>query len=247
LWGLSSMSIRECAKTNHLRSVGYGAAALGGLFACSQADAEIIHSGAGNSVTVSERTGSFGYGYFDLDMDGIGGGYDFRLAIQGSSPYGYIQETRFLIADNATNENAWIAGDNTNYGFYSPARLESGAIISAGAGMFVNAFGGELGNRNSGVVREDPWGVFAASDNIATGFLGVRFTGATSGGGVGTLNGWIHIAMDSTKGNATLTILDYAYENSGNAIAAGAIPAPGALALAALACGAAGLRERRKS
>ena len=44
-------------KKSHLKNLGVGAAAIGGLFACSQADADIINSGAGNGFVLDGAPG----------------------------------------------------------------------------------------------------------------------------------------------------------------------------------------------
>lgn len=70
---------------------------------------------------------------------------------------------------------------------------------------------------------------------------------------VGTLYGWAQIMFTNNGvagGRLTLDIIDYAYDDTGAAITAGQMPStsvvPGAGGLVALACGAAGLRRRRK-
>lgn len=72
----------------------------------------------------------------------------------------------------------------------------------------------------------------AQFNNAQNAFLGLSF--ATGGG---TRYGWVRLSIDNSAG--TFTVHDWAYENSGAGIHAGAVPAPGALGL--LAAGATGL------
>ncbi len=74
-----------------------------------------------------------------------------------------------------------------------------------------------------------------------TGLLGFRFTSNNAGGPAGTLYGWARMSVGTTgDGN----VVDWAYENTGASITAGAVPEPGSLGL--LAAGAAGLAQWRR-
>ena len=55
---------------------------------------------------------------------------------------------------------------------------------------------------------------------------------------------WAEITLQS---DGILTVERWAYDDAGGSIAAGAIPAPGALGLLALAGGAAGIRRKRQA
>ena len=74
--------------------------------------------------------------------------------------------------------------------------------------------------------------------NGQTSYLGIAFNAAP---GV-TNYGWVEINWD---GMGALEVVRWAYEDDGSAIAAGAVPAPGAVGLLALAAGAAGVRRKR--
>ncbi len=82
-----------------------------------------------------------------------------------------------------------------------------------------------------------------ASTNLTlngTSIVGFRFT--LDGG---THYGWFRLSLSDTYGGQPRSIVDWAYESvAGAAIDAGAIPAPGAVALLGLA-GLAGSRRRR--
>ncbi|MBM3886247.1 MAG: PEP-CTERM sorting domain-containing protein, partial [Gemmatimonadetes bacterium] len=68
-------------------------------------------------------------------------------------------------------------------------------------------------------------------------------TGVYTSGAV--LNyGWIRVSVDQAAG--TFTVHDWAYEDSGGGIQAGAVPAPGALGLLAVGASGLGLLRGRK-
>jgi hypothetical protein len=79
------------------------------------------------------------------------------------------------------------------------------------------------------------------------GFMGVKFTESGVNGGA-AMYGWVQFTKDAgiPSGNPTgITIVDWAYDDSGASITAGAgaVPEPSSLAL--LAAGAMGLCVRR--
>ncbi|MDQ6630679.1 MAG: PEP-CTERM sorting domain-containing protein, partial [Verrucomicrobiota bacterium] len=76
-------------------------------------------------------------------------------------------------------------------------------------------------------------------------YMGIKFNTSTATG----LFGWIRIDAGPTAGFPA-TIVDWAYENSGAGISAGAVPEPTTLALGCLAAGAVGVsvwRKRKKA
>lgn len=78
------------------------------------------------------------------------------------------------------------------------------------------------------------------------GYLGIRFLNESTGA---TDYGWVQLTTTGATGYPA-TITGYAYENTGAALFAGAVPEPGtnaALALGALALGAVGVRRWRQS
>jgi MYXO-CTERM domain-containing protein len=77
--------------------------------------------------------------------------------------------------------------------------------------------------------------IFNSSDNI----VGLRFFNEATG----QINyGWMRLSL-SEAFNTTRSVVEYAYEDSGSGIVAGAIPSPGVLAVLGLA-GLAGRRRR---
>jgi len=89
-------------------------------------------------------------------------------------------------------------------------------------------------DRSGWTTAESPW---ATGADGTSGFVGFRFDNA------GTDNyGWFAVTYNAASQN--LEIGDFAYEDSGGSIAAGAIPEPSSLAL--LALGATGVLARRR-
>lgn len=76
--------------------------------------------------------------------------------------------------------------------------------------------------------------------NSSDNYIGFRFTNEAMGGMVQF--GWAQLSFGATGGQRS--IVAYAYEDSGAAIQAGVVPAPGAIALLGLA-GLVGSRRRR--
>lgn len=71
-----------------------------------------------------------------------------------------------------------------------------------------------------------------------------KFIGLSFASGANLYYGWIRVSIDNASG--TFVVRDWAYENSGAGIAAGAVPAPGALALLAVGARGLGLLRGRK-
>lgn len=75
--------------------------------------------------------------------------------------------------------------------------------------------------------------------NATNAFLGLSFAS-----GANTYYGWVRVSVSNLAGS--FTVHDWAYENSGGGITAGAIPAPGALGLFAAGASGLGLLRGRK-
>jgi hypothetical protein len=123
----------------------------------------------------------------------------------------------------------------------------------SGSAVFVNigAYSGEVSSLPAGyeIGESSPFNSSAGgsvwTDGLtgdwtlnAVNIIGFRFTGEASE----TLYGWARFSLGADEGQRS--IIDYAYETTGGSIIAGAIPAPGAVALLGLA-GLAGSRRRR--
>ena len=85
---------------------------------------------------------------------------------------------------------------------------------------------------------------FALNLNSSNNLIGFQFQNSVSN----TLEyGWMRISLAGTSGAQPRAIVEYAYENSGAGIMAGAIPEPSTLALlGVMAAGALGVRAWRK-
>ncbi len=110
-------------------------------------------------------------------------------------------------------------GATVNFLPGKPVSFTSGSASSAGSGFF--------GSMACGNVKPN-----AQFGNESNAFLGLSFA---SGGS--TVCGRVRISVNNAA--RTFTVHDWAHENSGACIAAGAIPVPGAPGL--LAAGASGL------
>lgn len=121
---------------------------------------------------------------------------------------------------------SWFQNGGNGVGYLKSgtalANLAAGAEIGASSGTFSGG---------------------GASTNLTlngTSLVGFRFNVGTA-----THYGWFRIALAGTYGGQPRSIVDWAYNSTaGESINAGAIPAPGALALLGLA-GLAGSRRRR--
>lgn len=124
---------------------------------------------------------------------------------------------------------------STGLSWFQNAVNSVGYVQSAGA-LSNLAAGTAIGASSS-------FGGAGTSANLTlngTSIVGFRFNVGTA-----THYGWFRIALAGTYGGQPRSIVEWAYENTaGASINAGAVPAPGALALLGLA-GFAGSRRRR--
>ena len=116
-------------------------------------------------------------------------------------------------------------------GFYYSSRLAFGAPINASGPFNVG------GVTTMSYAGGNDWG-----GTSTDGYLGVTFQLANSS----TVFGWIHLTV---TGGTNAQVTDWAWEDSGGQILAGAVPEPSSLALSFLAAGAVGLAywRRRKA
>lgn len=128
-------------------------------------------------------------------------------------------------------------------GFSPTPRLAAGAIIGVDTDVITNGAAAnfyEIGRARTGL-GADWWknnNAGPLGNGGTGGYFGFKFVAAS-----GTTHyGWMRLSIGSTS--ATSAIVDYAYESTaGQSIGAGAVPAPGALALLGLA--ALATRRRR--
>jgi hypothetical protein len=193
----------------------YTAGAAAGLAAAESADAAII----------TRQGAPLGSGS-TVNID-FGGTPDDEYRINHSTG-----PNRVVLKDStlATTTNSYVRALNN-----APAALTAGTLIGP-ASDFSTTYDGTLRNQGTGD------GNFTA-DNVVGNpqYIGVQFQ--VEPGGT-QYYGWI--GFDITNANdLTGVVTGYAYENSGGAIAAGAVPEPTGLAL--LAMGAPFLMRRRRA
>jgi len=79
----------------------------------------------------------------------------------------------------------------------------------------------------------------AQFNNVSNAFLGLSFAS-----GANVFHAWVRVSINNAAG--TFIVHDWAYENTGAGIQAGAVPAPGALGLLAIGASGLGLLRGRK-
>lgn len=124
-----------------------------------------------------------------------------------------------------------------------------GEVIGVGVGVGWNA-GARLASSdlsNAGWAgTAGPWQITGAGGSAgqSSGYLGFRFLQGST-----TVYGWMQVTWSRSGTQARdvqLTIGQWAYDDTGASIAAGFTGVPGGCGLSALACGAIGLRGRRR-
>lgn len=84
----------------------------------------------------------------------------------------------------------------------------------------------------------------AANPNAQFNTASNTYIGLSFASGSSTLYGWVRVSVNNSAG--TFVVRDWAYDSTGAGIAAGAIPAPGALGLLAVGASGLGLLRSRK-
>lgn len=235
---------------------GYAAAVGAGLAMAGGADAAIIYSGVQNAtLAVNPAAQAAALNIYNLASQGFdmdGGGADFNAAVGmiAQLSVGHTQAKYLGLGLLQPAGGAAFLTSNIDV-----ANLAAGALIGP-AGVFAGNNAGNVKIQDAPFGGTNLAGLFA---NGTTGFVGIRL-------GSGNY-GWIRLRLDdlglnqpfstllsgSPLGNGAnyidkLTVIDWAYETSGGAIAAGATPSavPEPSSLALLAAGAAGLAAFRR-
>ncbi|MBT8137134.1 MAG: PEP-CTERM sorting domain-containing protein [Gammaproteobacteria bacterium] len=216
----------------------YGAAASTALLASSALEAAIIYSGPQNiNITAS---GSGATAYTAIDMDG--GGADFGFGAANFGVYNTFYGSTVVTGTNAAFAVGYGGGGIAASATYGRAsKFSSGATIGGGAGFAGTAFFNATAATSNTTA-------FNAGFNSSTGFIGVQLASGNFG--------WIQVHVDFSfaPGNNGVTILDWAYDDSGAAIRAGdtgavAAPEPATnmlVGMGLLALGASGIRTLRR-
>ena len=225
---LQKQPVEESANrwAGYVKAASLGAFALG---VAGTADANIVsnnskHNGAPLTPGLMIFPPTLAYqNAFDIDNDGT---VDFYLGSGGyGSAFGY---------DNTTGGTVFTSADPNNYA----EAFAQGAIIDGTASPAGNFFSVE-------VLDNTPGTAFGAGPNI----------GDTTNGNMGFVTslgyfGWMDLQVENVGDQSfnaiddlKITILDWAYENTGAGIPAG-VPEPNSLML--LAAGSVGLLARRR-
>lgn len=196
-----------------------------------QAEAAIVYSGPEN---INVGYGSTGQLYINLvtkqvNTGHVGAstpGWDINPFINSPNDFIYTPTTGVLVRSASQPSTS---GDI--------AKLTGGTTIDSSSPLVTATTGGFLNNNTVG-----DW------VGAGTGYVGVKITEAGVNGG-NPMFGWVQISKANSgtpTGDPTgINIIDWAYENTGAAIAAGdtGVPEPSCLAL--LAAGAMGVMVRR--
>ncbi len=231
---LKSTSARKFAS---LSAFGVGALVVG----AKPANATVVFSGVLNAKVGFDAGSGFGASYTSPALGVAGPSFKFTAA---THTIGHIDQT-FLVNFNHVGSLKFAANG-------TPLAPQ---VFSAGA-----TWGAKAGSAGSGTVEDRATGVSAFAYGLGgTGPFTDKYFLINFGPG-GALFGWIEATLQVDKSanrsgvhGPNLTVISYAFDDSGFALPAGqtsgpATPEPGtfgASGLAALALGAAGLRRWR--
>lgn len=220
--------MKSIACTRRLGLLSGIAAAFVGISGQS-AHAGIIYSGVLNTVAPTTGTLFIDFDTVSVSTSTIAG---FDLSIQGGS-----------LSTNFDGPSLFVVrrANNPTFLAQSTASLPSGFVIGPSPAAPFN-FGFSTA---TGGTTEQGAPIFGGTSQGAWPFGTAGIVGFSFRDGNNNLRyGWARIALG--EGPGIRTLVDFAYENTGGTIAAGAIPTPGAAAL--LGVGAlAGLRRRRRA
>jgi hypothetical protein len=147
---------------------------------------------------------------------------------------------------NPANVPGWDVNPwgSTLLSMFNPSAPAGGVYVGDATGYFNLAPGTLISGAStftSGNISPSTPLNFNSSNNI----IGIRFQNETAGNQ--TQYGWMRISLSGTQASQPRAIVEFAYEDSGAGIMAGAIPEPSTLALlGVMAAGALGVRAWRK-
>jgi hypothetical protein len=218
---------RRRRKAGAAELLGCTAAAGGLAFAGGDAMGAIVHNSTGTTLSASSSRNSF-----DIDLDGAGNA-DWQLFISGYNQIAFASHSdKGAGATVATGPSGVVNAIKLAPGFVVGPTLASGFFNSAIARWYFSSAGSAEGPFYNGT----------------TGYLGLRFDGDTGAGG--TQYAWVKVRFDRASPKITMNVLEWAYDDSGAAIAVGdtgaAVPAPATPLLTLLGLGAMGVAAYRR-
>jgi hypothetical protein len=244
----SARSLISVKGSRKARNWGIYAAATGSALAMSTAaDANIIYSGPQN-ITAKVGTYNYSHGLKTFSINGARFSIavfkrSFRVSYTGI-PFSIKQGWAILWGYGGGQR---FADHGSHYGL---RRFFSGNTISSHVGQF---------RRYRGILREVISSTYGDARGHHSFNTGSWIAGKTNFAGilVGGDYGWVRLRFDDANDvPASITAIDWAYDDSGAPIIAGdtgapaSTPEPGSLSLLTLAAGATGivaLRRRRKA
>ena len=212
-------------KFNPGKLLSYTAAASSAFVFSATADAAVIYSGVQNLSSDN---------VVDINSDGTN---DFAFTI--SSFNGFSTYAGAYL-------NPLAGAEFIKTGAFDVKKLASGSSISAGANFLdvEGAFRYVVIDSVGDVFEEADW-QGAVAPNTTSGFAGVKINDNGT-----DIFGWLRFSVENSPLDGTpvkVTLIDWAYEDTGAAILAGqtsAVPLPGSLGL--LAMGASGIAAFRR-
>lgn len=205
-----------------------GTAAL--LAGGNEAEGAIIYSGLQNQDVINGSTGI----YIDLEM---GAGI-----------------TNIIVPPGPGAGRGMMPGWDMNFYIYGGTTLGLGipfnsfGVVGSGSNAVVLTGGTQIDSLSAFIsgpaFANGTYPNMLPNWNNASGFLGISFTDS----GANRRYGWVRLTTGAN--GLPATVVDWAYDDSGAGIVAGAVPEPGSMALGCLAAGALGVvawRKRRKA
>lgn len=191
------------------------AAVAGAAVAVGSADAAVVWSGIVNINVPSTTSGVY--------LNIVTGATGASSALSGwdLNPWSSSALNFFNSTTSGQTQRTDMVGSGS-----VASNLASGTLIS-GASTFTNNTGTQT---TSGL-----------NLNSSNNLFGFKFWHEGAGA---YRYGWVRLSLGTTAGGQPRSIVEYAYEDSGAGIQAGAVPGPAGLA--ALALGAIGVRSRRR-
>ena len=240
---VKSSSLATSDRDAKIRRYCAASAAAGLVGVVTTADASVVFVNYSQTLADTNTADtSFTLFNFDLNNDGV---VDFQLGqrIGPTATNPAVTGGAAFFNPNSPTHFLAVVG-LTSGGYNYAARLAAGANIGGTTNNFIALTGTGFGQRARLVSQNgfsnSQWA--AANGQTASGFLGIKFTiGGTQ------VNGYVQLSISDGQGATprAITVIRAAYETSGDAITAGAVPEP-STTLGLLALGATGLMAHRR-